>query len=189
MNRKQKGGSTSQLRIIAGRWRGRRFPVAEAPGLRPTGDRIRETLFNWLTPVIPGARCLDLFAGSGALGLEALSRGAATCDFVERDGKVAAALQGVLRTLQADGAEVHRGDADHFLEAPRGPYDLVFLDPPFADARLAESCAALQQSGCLAGEARIYLEYPLREEPQVPGDWQCLRRKKAGNVAYALFGL
>jgi 16S rRNA (guanine966-N2)-methyltransferase len=187
VKRRQKGRSTSQLRIIAGRWRGRRFGVPEAPGLRPTGDRVRETLFNWLAPLLPGARCLDLFAGSGALGLEALSRGAAHCDFVEREPAVAGALDAVLRELEAGNGRVHCSDARSFLADAADRYDIVFLDPPFSASLLDSCCEQLQQSGRLAGGARIYLECPETHSPEVPVSWECLREKTTGNVRYALY--
>lgn len=191
LKRGPKRSSAGQLRIIAGRWRGRRFPVLDAQGLRPTGDRIRETLFNWLSADLAAARCLDLYAGSGALGLEALSRGAARCDFVERDREVAQALRAVLATLQAGAAgEVHEAAAEHFLgQAGRAAYDLVFLDPPFTDngGALTAICAQLHESGCLAPEARIYLEFPHRAPPALPASWHCLRERSAGAVGFALY--
>src|SRR5690606_23926571 len=133
-----------RVRIIGGRWRGTRLPVADAPGLRPTSDRARETLFNWLQPELPGARVLDLFAGSGALGLEALSRGATEAMLVERDAGLAKGLQETVQKLEAgDVARVVRADALQFLAAPlHGRFNLVFLDPPFEaslwDAALAQ---------------------------------------------------
>src|SRR6185312_11393174 len=120
-----------KLRIIGGTLRGSRIAVPDFPGLRPTPDRVRETLFNWLAPVIDGAQCLDLFAGTGALGIEALSRGAAQVDFVESDARLADLLRANLTRLKQD-AQVHVGDAMRHLAQVSSRYDLVFLDPPFA---------------------------------------------------------
>jgi 16S rRNA (guanine966-N2)-methyltransferase len=189
INSRQRRPGTGQLRIIAGRWRGRRLGVPDAPGLRPTGDRVRETLFNWLAPDLPGARCLDLFAGSGALGLEALSRGAAHCDFVERASEVARALQATLGVLGAQAqAAVHDMDAGLFLDARADiAYDLVFLDPPFADAVLERCCRQLEVAGCLTPGAKIYLEFPRGENPSLPENWESLRLRRAGAVCYGLY--
>jgi 16S rRNA (guanine966-N2)-methyltransferase len=128
----RRAGSTRLLRIIGGTWRGRKLRFPAAAAIRPTPDRVRETLFNWLQAAIPGAHCLDLFAGSGALGLEALSRGAAQVTFVDQDEAAAAALRARLTEWQAHGAEVVRGDALRFLGRPAQACDVVFLDPPFA---------------------------------------------------------
>lgn len=158
------------------------------PGLRPTSERIRETLFNWLEPRIAGARCLDLFAGSGALGLEALSRGAASVVLVERDELAANVLQGAVRSLDARGATLVRADARNFLETcPAQSFDLVFLDPPFAGYPAGELCRLLDASGCLAGGALVYLEQDRAAPPPVlPAGWTATRERTAGNVRYAL---
>jgi 16S rRNA (guanine966-N2)-methyltransferase len=177
------------LRIIAGRWRGRRwqFPAGE---IRPTSDRVRETLFNWLQGRLVGRRCLDLYAGSGALGLEALSRGAAQCVFVERDAPTLAALAALLRDWGAapGEAQLKLADAEHFLAGAPLPFDLVFLDPPFASAALAGCVAQLEAHGWLAPGSLIYLEHP-RAVPlaALPGSWQALRRGTAGAVGYDLY--
>ena len=150
---------SNQVRIIAGQWRGRRLPVIEAPGLRPTGDRVRETLFNWLGPHIIGARCLDLFAGSGALGLETLSRGAASVIFVEKSQAV---LDGLIEATRAwpgiEKAEFVCADANDWLLHAHAPFDLVFLDPPFESACIGQWCRALVQQGLVRDGGRIYLE-------------------------------
>lgn len=185
--RQPRGAQQRTLRIIAGRWRGRRFrfPPLE---LRPTPDRVRETLFNWLQPRIEGAHCLDLFAGSGALGLEALSRGAASVLFVERQHAAATALERLLHEWQAAGATVRCASALRFLE--RGPadrFDVAFLDPPFASELLAPSAAALEH-GWLRPDARIYLEHARREPaPTVPARWRELSAGTAGEVGYHLY--
>jgi 16S rRNA (guanine966-N2)-methyltransferase len=148
------------IRIIGGRWRGTRLPVADMDGLRPTSDRVRETLFNWLAPVLPGARVLDLFAGSGALGLEALSRGASEALLVERDPGLAESLRRTVARLQAGAeAQVAAADASAFLRAPlHGRFDLVFVDPPFAANLWPAAFAALPP--WLADEAWLYVESP-----------------------------
>ena len=177
-----------RVRIVAGKWRGRRLPVPVAPGLRPTSERIRETLFNWLAPRIEGARCLDLYAGTGALGFEALSRGAAEVLFVEQSGEAARSLAASARLLDAGNAIIHTGDAVRFLqEAEVRQRDIVFLDPPFGDARLAELCRLLVQRPWLAPGAAVYLEQDRGADPLVlPECWRIAREKCAGNVRYAL---
>ncbi|MDX1733170.1 MAG: 16S rRNA (guanine(966)-N(2))-methyltransferase RsmD [Halioglobus sp.] len=182
-------GRSGQLRIIGGTWRGRKLRFYTGPGLRPTGDRIRETLFNWLSPVIHDARCLDLFAGSGALGLEALSRGAAHCDFVDSSKRAAAQIGAHLQALQASAAGTcHNQAADAFLRTATGPYDVVFIDPPFESSLAPAACAALVDRALLAPGAMVYLETSAAaERPAVPANWQLHREKTSGGVAFALF--
>ena len=180
-----------ELRIIAGEWRGRRLRFPAGTSIRPTPDRVRETLFNWLGPAIRGARALDLFAGSGALGLEALSRGAAAAVFVDADPRSVAALRERCAEWGARAAEAHRADALDWLARPRGagvaPFDLVFLDPPFAAGLLAAACDRLESGGWLAPGARIYLESAAREPlPALPSGWELLRSGVAGEVGYHL---
>lgn len=189
--RNAKSGTTSlpgRLRIVAGMWRSRLLDIADVPGLRPTSERIRETLFNWLAPGLPGARCLDLFAGTGALGLEALSRGAATAVFVEHAPRAVAALRRNIATLDAAGAVLRERDAAEYLDTGRdGPFEIVFLDPPFADDRLEEICASLAAGSLLAPRALVYLEDRRdRPEPVLPPGWTLLKSKTAGNVRYSL---
>ena len=175
-----------RLRIVGGTLRGSRLKVANAPGLRPTPDRVRETLFNWLMPVVTGARCLDLFAGTGALGIEALSRGAAQVDFVETDGQLAALLrENLLRLKQT--AFVHRRDALQYLAAADARYDIVFLDPPFTAGLWSAAAQALETLDRLQAEALIYVESPVQEIPEMPGRWQLHREGRAGAVRYALY--
>jgi 16S rRNA (guanine966-N2)-methyltransferase len=176
------------VRIVAGKWRGRRLPVAEVPGLRPTPDRVRETLFNWLAPRVEGARGLDLYAGTGALGFEALSRGAAEVTFVESSPVAVRALEQAAAALGARGARIHAGDAVGFLErGGRGDRDLVFLDPPFGEERLADLCRLLAEGHWLAPGAAVYLEQDRsREPPALPAGWRAVREKVAGNVRYSL---
>ena len=176
------------MRIIAGRWRGRKLAFPDAGGLRPSGDRVRETLFNWLTPVLPGSRCLDLFAGSGALGFEAASRGAARVVAVENDRAVVQALRDNRARLGADAVEIVARDALAYLQGPAEPFDIVFLDPPFALDCLAGVGRLLQAGGWLVEGARVYVETPAgRSPPPVPAAWRPLREKRAGQVSYQLF--
>lgn len=171
-------GPPGSVRIVGGRWRGTRLPVADAAGLRPTSDRTRETLFNWLAPVLPGARVLDLFAGSGALGLEALSRGAREALLVERDPALAEALSRVVERLEAgDLAHVVRADALALLGAPlHGRFDVVFLDPPFAAGLWRPVLEAL--GPWLVPAAWLYMETPAAT-PLVPGAGWTLHREGA----------
>ncbi|MEC9408765.1 MAG: 16S rRNA (guanine(966)-N(2))-methyltransferase RsmD [Pseudomonadota bacterium] len=174
-----------QVRIIGGDWRRRQIPVPDAAGLRPTGDRIRETLFNWLAPRLPGARCLDLFAGTGVLGLEALSRGAAHCRFVEAATPVAAALRHQLDQLGGhDRAEVVVGTAPQILDRGSGSYDCVFLDPPFGSGLLLPTLDRLIPQ--LAAGHRVYVEHGASDAVSWPSGWQSLRDGRAGQVRYHL---
>lgn len=180
-------GSSNQLRIIGGEWRSRRLRFPSVPGLRPSSDRGRETLFNWLQPIIAGARCLDLFAGSGALGLESLSRGAAEVVFVDTHPKVIAALKENLALLQAGAGEVVRSDALDYLQGQPRPFDIVFLDPPFRQNLLEPCLHLLDEGGWLAAGAYVYIEHE-RELPipVLPEGWSLLRSKEAGQVCYHL---
>ena len=171
-----------EVRIIGGRWRSRRVRFADRPGLRPTPDRVRETLFNWLGQDLEGQDCLDLFAGSGALGFEAASRGARRVLMVERDAAAARALQANCEVLDASSVEVLRADALEFLKHHRACYDVVFLDPPFADDCWPQLLTLLPQ--CLKHGARVYCE---RAEPleAMPG-WDIFKAGRAGQVSYQL---
>ncbi len=192
--RKSSKGPTAppgRLRIVAGNWRSRVLEIADVPGLRPTSVRVRETLFNWLAPDVPGCRCLDLFAGTGALGLEALSRGAAEAVFVERSRPAVAALKRNVASLGAGGAKVHEADAIRFLREYSGPpFDIVFLDPPFAGKPVDELCRLLDEAGAVSAGSRIYFEQDRNgPEPQLPDAWRLLRQGTAGNVRYGLAGI
>ena len=191
MSRQSAGKSrTGRLRIVAGKWRSRLLDIADVPGLRPTPERVRETLFNWLSPIIQGARCLDLFAGTGALGLEALSRGAAAVVFVENSPKAANVLEANVARLGASTASVRRMDAFEYLRRPaESGFDIVFLDPPFAADKLDELCRLIDAASILAGDARIYVEED-RNKPALvlPTGWQTTRNRTAGNVRYSLVG-
>lgn len=181
----------SRLRIIGGQWRGRKLAFIPEQGLRPTTDRIRETLFNWLAPHIHGARCADLFAGSGALGLEALSRGAAHCDFVEPSALALDQIRRHLQSLDALGrANCHPVTAEHFLATATGPYDLVFIDPPFGRALAEPACTALAERRLLNQGALVYLETAATENvPEVADNWSEHRCKTAGGVTYRLYSV
>lgn len=179
----------NQVRIIGGRHRGRRLAFVPGRGLRPTPDRVRETLFNWLQAEVRGARCLDLFAGSGALGIEALSRGAAYLTAVEQHRAAAQRLRENITLLREDvAAEVVQVDALRWLGRPAGqPYDIVFLDPPFADGLLPTVFERLEQHDHLAADALVYVEQDARHAwPELPAAWKLHRESSAGQSAQRL---
>ncbi|QWT20544.1 16S rRNA (guanine(966)-N(2))-methyltransferase RsmD [Bacillus sp. NP157] len=175
-----------RIRIVSGSLRNSRLEVPDLPGLRPTPERVRETLFNWLQPVIEGARCLDLFAGTGALGIEALSRGASMATFVEREPKLATALKANLARLKVQAAVVV-DDAARWLGGGGKPFDVVFMDPPFAAGLWDAAAAALEAHGWLAPSAWIYVEAPRDASPSVPPGWQVHRQGSAGDVVFTLY--
>jgi len=182
-----------KLRIIGGQWRSRMLPVIDQPGLRPTPDRVRETLFNWLQADIANAQCLDLFAGSGALGFEAASRGAAKVIMLELQMEAYKVLVSNSRVLQSanknkiNHIKCIQQDALQWLQSCRDKFDVVFLDPPYDSNLLAESFRLLEQNQCLADEAKIYIEYPSQKElPPLPENWYVIRGKKSGQVGYYL---
>jgi 16S rRNA (guanine966-N2)-methyltransferase len=176
-----------RIRVIGGSLRNSRIEVPELPGLRPTAERVRETLFNWLAPVIEGARCLDLCAGTGALGIEAVSRGAAAVQFVERDAHAVQALRANLSRLKVGAGQVAMLDAQLFLRAAPLPYDLVFLDPPFALDLWATLAQQLEQLGWLADSALIYVESARANVPVLPPNWRLHHEGHAGAVRFALY--
>ena len=177
-----------KLRIVGGRLRGSKLAVVDIDGLRPTPDRVRETLFNWLMPFIDGARCLDLYAGTGALGVEALSRCAAQVDFFERDVRLAQALRENLARLKQEATRVRHADALAALgETAIQPYDIVFVDPPFALDLWNESARLLETHAWLAPHALIYIESPVEQALNLPPAWQLHREGHAGAVRYALY--
>jgi|HigsolmetaAR201D_1030396.scaffolds.fasta_scaffold03914_5 16S rRNA (guanine966-N2)-methyltransferase len=176
----------SRLRIIGGRWRSIPITFPARPELRPTPDRVRETIFNWLQPVIAGARCLDLFAGSGVLGIEALSRGAARVVSVDRDREIVRYLTETAKRLHIDNIEIIESDALRFLSGPPRQFDIVFLDPPYAANVLTDVCAKLNE-GWLAPGALVYVEAPAHDGlPPLPDRWSVHRSKRAGQVGYHL---
>ncbi len=178
----------NQLRIVGGSCRGRRVNFPPGRGLRPTADRVRETLFNWLQGEVAGRRVLDLFAGSGALGLEALSRGAAEAVFVEQARPAAEQLRENLQELGFGGqGRVLQCDARRYLESASGPFDIVFIDPPFADRLLGEICRTLEGQGLLARRAWIYLEQDSHHPwPDLPPEWEIYREGRAGQATFRL---
>lgn len=180
-----------ELRIIGGRWRGRKLRFPALPGLRPSPNRVRETLFNWLMPELSGAHCLDLFAGSGAFGLEALSRGAASCWFVDNASAACRQIEAHLTTLQSDDGRVSSADTLNWLKAKPATapnFHLVFLDPPFRQDLLDDCCTRLEHGNWLSDRALIYIESAADEAPpSVPPNWLLHRDKRAGQVAYRLF--
>lgn len=179
----------SQLRIIAGKWRGRKLEFPELSDLRPTPDRVRETLFNWLQADVPGSLCLDLFAGSGALGFEAASRGASRVIMVDDDRTATSALAANAVKLKADNVEIVTADALGWLNSEDSVFDLAFLDPPYHASILGQCCALLEHGKNLAENAKIYLEHSrVDTEVDVPENWVCLKSRLAGQVAYKLFG-
>lgn len=183
--------SPNQLRIIGGEWRGRKLIFPTVEGLRPTTDRVRETLFNWLAAVTPGSRCLDLFAGSGALGLEALSRGASHVDFVDSSAAVVSQLNDNFRVLGSDKANTLRNEALAWLDkhsSQHTPYDIIFLDPPFHQHMLSKVISAIDSKQLLSTNSWVYVETDKKEElPALPDSWELYREKTAGHVCYRLF--
>lgn len=186
--KKPQSTGTGQIRIIGGQWRGRKLPVPDSPGLRPTTDRVRETLFNWLAPSMVDATVLDCFAGSGALGLEALSRYATRATLLEMDRNVSQQLQKNLVTLKAANGKVVNTNTLNFLAQPGEPHTIVFVDPPFRKGLLDDTLALLEKNSWLADEALIYVESEVENGmPAVPANWSLHREKVAGQVAYRLY--
>ena len=179
--------ASGRVRIIGGSLRNSRLDVPDLAGLLPTPDRVRETVFNWLAPVIAGARCLDLCAGTGALGIEALSRGAAGVQFVERDAYVARTLSANLARLKVADAPVAAASAQDYLRGAAQRFDVVFLDPPFALELWSALARQLDVAGWLAPGALIYVESPRDAVPILPAHWQLHREAVAGAVRYALY--
>jgi 16S rRNA (guanine966-N2)-methyltransferase len=176
-----------QVRIIGGEWRGRKLPVPDVEGLRPTPDRVRETVFNWLMPVIEGSGCLDLFAGSGAFGMEAASRGASQVWLVERDATASTVLrENIDRLGTADRVRLFTDDALALLRRPAtARFDIAFVDPPYALDLVAPVVELLRIGGWLAPQALIYTEWPAGQASPLPG--AAYRASRAGNIAYALY--
>ena len=182
-------GRSGTIRLISGQWRGRKLPVHDVEGLRPTTDRVKETLFNWLATDVRHSRCLDVYAGSGSLGFEALSRYASYVMMIEQEPKAARQLQQNLQTLQCTQAQVVCRDALQVLQQPcTEPFELVFLDPPFRKELLSQVIPLLEQQGWLADSALIYLERENEGTPPViPANWQLLKDRQAGQVCYQLY--
>jgi 16S rRNA (guanine966-N2)-methyltransferase len=195
-SRSGQGKSAGQIRIIAGKHKGRKLPVLMAEGLRPTTDRVKETVFNWLMPYLNQANCLDCFAGSGGLGFEALSRGASSVTLVELNRSAAKQLQANKDLLNADNVTVVNNDALSFLkehfthlenaEKNSQPFDLVFIDPPFRK-QLVEQAAQLLNGYGLADDALIYVEMESESTQALPPNWHLLKEKVTGQVVYQLY--
>lgn len=185
----QKQAPQGQVRIIGGEWRGRKLPVPEAEGLRPTSDRVRETLFNWLQFELPGRRCLDAFAGSGALTAEALSRGASLVTAIEQEPRVARQLRAILTPLAGSRLQLINASSLQWLQqTPPTAYDLVFLDPPFQLELLETVARLLESGGWLAEGALIYVERSRQAAaPGLPGNWRLQKDKQAGEVQFSLY--
>jgi 16S rRNA (guanine966-N2)-methyltransferase len=188
MKRKKKGS----VRIIGGRWRGRRLPVPDLPGLRPSGDRSRETLFNWLAPYLHGANCADLFAGTGVLGLEAASRGAASVVLIEMAAPAAKVISANIALLQGNdplgAVSVVQGNAlDWLRSCAPGGLDLVFVDPPFGSGLDVAALELLASGDCLSEGGFVYLETPRQGLDATPGaGWEVAREKLLGDVRMLL---
>ncbi|NGZ14712.1 16S rRNA (guanine(966)-N(2))-methyltransferase RsmD [Vibrio aestuarianus] len=187
-NSSQNKPSTGFVRIISGLWRGRKLPVHDAQGLRPTTDRVKETLFNWLAQEVPGAKCLDLFAGSGGLGFEAASRQAESVTLIELNPTAFKQIQQNIAALSASNVQVVNSDALTFLQQVGTPQHIIFIDPPFRQGLLNETVTLLEQNGWLADDAMIYIETE-KELPLdgIPNNWRLHREKTAGQVSYRLF--
>ena len=185
-----KSGKSNGVRIISGNWRGRRLQVADVPGLRPTGDRCRETLFNWLQPWVAGADCADLFAGTGALGFEAASRGAASVLMIEKHPLAQQTLRNSIEQLQAEQVNLQAGGAMTLIEDLRpDSFDLVFVDPPFDSNLGGLVFERLDKIGCVRREGFIYIESPASaaKEILVPEGWSVWRDQQLGEVRMQLF--
>ncbi|MEW6997301.1 16S rRNA (guanine(966)-N(2))-methyltransferase RsmD [Colwelliaceae bacterium BS250] len=179
---------TGSVRIIAGKYRGRKLPVLMADGLRPTTDRVKETVFNWLMPYVVDAHCLDCFAGSGSLGFEALSRGATTAHFYELNKHASKQIADNIKLLNADNANVSHGSCLQLLTKPEQAYNLVFIDPPFRQNLVTQVADILETQNCLADDAIIYVESESElTNIAIPSDWHLLKEKVAGQVAYRLY--
>ncbi|MGP1928358.1 MAG: 16S rRNA (guanine(966)-N(2))-methyltransferase [Arsenophonus sp. NC-WZS1-MAG3] len=188
MARKIQSVSRGQIRIIGGKWRGRKLPVFDSKDLRPTTNRIRETLFNWLMPFIEDARCLDCFAGSGALAIEALSRYAASATLIELKCSIATKLAANLAKLEAKNAKMINSDTLNYLAQTGTAYDIIFLDPPFRKNLLQKTAFLLEQNGWLSKNCWIYVEVEIEANlGMLPKNWQLHHKKFAGQIAYCLY--
>ena len=183
----------SKIRIIGGHWRGRKLSVLNDQGLRPTGDRLKETLFNWLAPFLPGAHCLDAYAGTGSLGLEALSRGVNHVHFIENNARTVEQLRTNLQLLQCSEASVHHHSANDWLSQhlpthiEQAPFDIVFVDPPFAQDLWQNTVDQLQGGHWLKEGALVYMESPKEQALLTPDSWRVYRQKVAGQVCITLY--
>ncbi len=184
-----KKNTLSKIKIIGGKWKGTNLTFYDEPELRPTGNRVRETLFNWLQPNIQGSICLDLFAGSGCLGLEALSRGASKCVMVEKNKRVINHLTKNIEKLSSSTELIH-DDALNYLSSKElsKTFDIVFLDPPFDSTIYEPTMRTLELNHWLSHDARIYVEARSDSSMlQIPNNWSLFREQVAGNVRYMLY--
>ncbi|MBT8135876.1 MAG: 16S rRNA (guanine(966)-N(2))-methyltransferase RsmD [Gammaproteobacteria bacterium] len=188
--RHKRRGASGSFRIIGGQWRGRRLRFPDTGELRPTPDRVRETVFNWLSPIIDGASCLDLYSGSGALGLEALSRGAAACTFVERNDDALETVRTHLELLQAQGGHCVRADALAWLKRCEQEFDVIFIDPPYEEDPWSQLLYRIGSARLLRPGGRLYLETAAGcGPPALPDGLELLRSKRAGRVGYHLVSI
>lgn len=179
---------SNKIRIIGGEWRSRQIVFDDTPGLRPTPGRLRETVFNWLQTSIEGCACLDLYAGSGALGLEAASRGAVKVALVEQNPQACRMIHTNITQLGAIGVQLYRQDVFRFLAGDPQRFDLVFMDPPFGKDLIAQTCLWLEEKGWLTVEAKIYIEAEKQwQVADLPESWKLLKEAKAGDVKGYLF--
>jgi len=185
----RQSNSQQRVRVISGKWRSRVLRFPDVDGLRPTGDRVRETLFNWLAPSIHGARCLDLFSGSGALCFEALSRGASECLALEKNSQALVTLNENKTLLEASGLTIQRADSLAYLRnKPGQPFDIAFVDPPFDLNLLTQACALLEQNHWLKNGGLIYCEHATRDNNvSTPTNWRVERSKITGGVNTILY--
>lgn len=187
-NTQNTSSSQGTVRIIGGQWRGRKLHFDDEQGLRPTPDRIRETVFNWITPYLAESRCLDLFCGSAALGFEALSRGADFVQFVDKSASVARNWCNNQEKFACYNALFSNSDAIKWLEkSTEQPFTIVFIDPPYANMYLNATFTALNTSSILAPDGLIYFEHPKEEQPLIPANWVLFREKQAGKNRYCIY--
>jgi len=172
--------SSGKIRIIAGKWRGRKLDVFDSPGLRPTPDRVRETLFNWLQQEVVAARCLDLFAGTGALAFEALSRGATEVIMVESNPKIIESLRQQAETLGSENHTIQLADAISWLKQGIKGFDIIFIDPPFGQGYIEKCCAIIREDSLLNDNGLVYIES--EKNISVPAGWRTMKQSKAGQV-------
>ena len=172
--------ASGKVRIIAGKWRSRKLDVIDSPGLRPTPDRVRETLFNWIQQEIVAARCLDLFAGTGALAFEALSRGASEVVMVESNAKIVGSLKQHAELLGSDNHTIHLADGLSWLKQGNKGFDIIFLDPPFGEGYIEKCCAIIVEESLLKDNGMVYIE--AEKELSLPEGWEIKKQKQAGQV-------
>ena len=188
VTRKNNSKNRGKVRITSGEWKNRNLEVPDIDGLRPTSERVRETLFNWLMPSIHKSVCLDLFAGSGSLGFEALSRGAKHCTFVEKSKLAFSQIKTTRTSLNALNSEVHNCDAIDFLSSVHSHnFNLVFLDPPFSDDYLISSIESIHEYQLVSSGGYIYIEFNKNNDLfDLPDNWSVIRKKIYGNVCFIL---